>query len=75
MSLQVSQKLLIGHDGFYLSLDEGSQVFLILAEGKTHSVINEIGHGALGMGSLDAKGSMQVRAEVDCRTLDRKSVV
>jgi hypothetical protein len=71
MSLQVFQKVLVGHHGFFLSLNEGSQILLILAKGQAHSVIDEIGHGALGMGRLYAESSMQVRTEVDCGTLCR----
>jgi hypothetical protein len=69
MRLQVSQEFLVGHYGFALSLDEGSQVLLILAKGQAHSVIDEIRHGALGMGRLYSKSSVQVRAEVNCGTL------
>jgi hypothetical protein len=70
MRLQVSQEILVGHHEFRLSLDEGSQVFLILAEGHAHSIIDEIGHRALGIGSFYAKSSMQIRPKVDCGTLD-----
>jgi hypothetical protein len=37
-----------------LSFDEGSQILSVLATGRANGIIDEIGHGALGMGRLDA---------------------
>lgn len=68
MRLEIFQKLLVGQNGFRLSLSKGRQVLLVFAKSQTHRVVDKVRDCALGMGRLYSKGSMKVRTEIDCGT-------
>jgi hypothetical protein len=67
MGLEIIQKFFITESRLASPLLEGSQVFLVLRESCSHSIIDDVRYGSVSMRSLKSKCRMEIFIKVDCR--------
>jgi hypothetical protein len=71
MRSKVFEKVFVGHCGLARPLLERGEVFLVFPQRHADSIINEIGHGPVGMDRLDTQGAVKLWVQVDRGTLRR----